>query len=64
MMPKHLLSSQDMGIKEHDHIKEVTMANNFKIVGIFKTFLYFQDRFSWAVGVLSRTVSSVRVTLP
>jgi len=64
MMPKHLLSSQGMVIKEQDHTKKVIMANNFKIAGIFKTFLYFQDSFSWAVPVLSRTFSSVKVILP
>lgn len=48
----------------HDHTKKVTMAINVKMSGIFKTLLYFQDSFSWAVHVLSRTVSSLTVLMP
>lgn len=54
MMSKHLLSLWYMRIKKHYHIKKVVIANNFKIAGILKTFLYLQDSFSWVVGVLSR----------
>lgn len=48
----------------HDPTKKVTMADGVKISGIFKTFLYFQNSFSCTVGVLSRTVSTVTVTMP
>lgn len=34
----------------HDHTEKVTVANNVKVSWIFKTFLQFQNSFSWAVG--------------
>lgn len=64
MMPKHLLSSQYPGIKDHSHIKKIKMANNFEIAGVFKMSIYFQDSFPWAVGVLSLMATSVKVIRP